>query len=156
MKKTAIYIIILVTTITLNARWATITLQDHIKRSSLIVVAQFEKEIEKKSTDVGEVQLVSFRPIESIKGETNSSFVVEGTALYMCIAQMIFPVTPEAKYLLFLTKGDDGNYHLTHGERSGLLIENDKLNWVKDRTKIDWGSEEMSIDKVKEEIESLL
>lgn len=156
MKKILTLIMLFLTMTTLHAEWETITLQEHIKSSSLIVIAEFEKEIEKKETEAGEVQLVSFRPVESIKGDIDGSFVVEGTALFICMPQMIFPVTPDAKYLLFLIRGDDGHYQLTHGRCSGLLIESNKVNWVENKSKIDWGSVPMSIDKVKREIELTL
>ncbi len=156
MKKILVFIVFLLGITILQAKWATITLKEHIKASSLILIAQFEKEIEKKETDIGEIQLVSFKPIESIKGDINSSFVVQGEALYMCVPQMMFPVTLEEKYLLFVNKGDDGSYHLTHGERSGLLIVDGEVDWVKDNAKIDLGTVRMNIEMVKREIKGLL
>ena len=129
---------------TLQAEWGTISLKEHINKSSLIVIAEFESEMERNTTDFGITQFVSFKPIENIKGDTNSSFVVKGQSLEVCMPQMLFSATTKGRYLLFLYQENNATkyYDLTHGESSGLLIKHDTIDWIIDDSRIDFGERE--------------
>ena len=148
---------VFVLSITINAEWDTITFKEHVAKSSLIVVAEFQKELEKKEIEVGIEQLVLFEANETIKGNINGSFIVKGQELYMCMPQMLFPNIPKVKYLLFLNQeGNSSTYNLVHGKRSALVIENGSVGWIEDKEKIDMGEPvSISFDKVRKEIDEV-
>ena len=156
--KKLLYMLLLCVTTMLHAEWETITFNEHVSKSSLIVVAEFQEEIEKKEIEIGTSQLVSFEVDEIIKGDVNGSILVKGQEFFMCVPQMLFPNTPKIKYLLFLEQEeDDTSYSLVHGERSALVIENGSVGWISDRSKIDLGdSVPTSFQEVREEIEEIL
>ncbi|MCK5854515.1 MAG: hypothetical protein KAG56_04790 [Sulfurovaceae bacterium] len=139
--KFLLYTLIVLATSTLHAEWETITLKEHIAKSSLIVVAEFGEEVEKKEGRFADIsQLVSFESNETIKGEVLGQFFVKGQSVEACMPQMLFSNTLKANYLLFLEQeGNSATYNLIHGERSALIIENGMIGWVKDVTKIDLG-----------------
>lgn len=127
---------------TLNAEWDTISFKEHIEKSSVIIVAEFQKEKQREDTDIGLSQLVSFEANESIKGEISSSFFVKGQAFMICMPQKFFEDIPKTKYLLFLKQeGSSSTYSLVHGERSALVIKNSSVGWIADKKKIDMGDE---------------
>lgn len=154
--KLILYILFIIGT-TLNAEWNSISLSEHIERSSLIVIAEFKKELEKKETEMGTEQLVSLKVDETIKGEAETLISVKGQALEMCMPQMLFPNTPQTIYLLFLEEDDNGSkYNLVHGKRSALVVENRSVGWISDEEKIDAGEAVItSLEKVKEQIVKL-
>ena len=141
-------------TMSLSAEWESISFKEHVEKASLIVIAEFKEEIEKKKIEIGTEQLVSFEVNESIKGEVNGSLTVRGQKLYMCMPQMLFPNTPTTKYLLFLEQDENRSiYNLVHGERSALVVKNASVGWITDREKIDKGEPvSTSLDEVKKEI----
>ncbi len=155
MIKTLSLFLLLFTSL-LNAEWSSITLKEHIGNASLITTAKLVKEVERKELDFGTEQIVLFEKIESIKGDINGSFYVKGSALEMCMPQMLFPNTSEQNYLLFLQQEENNTtlYGLVHGERSGLMIDaNHSVGWIANREKIDAGDVVMtSLEKVREEI----
>lgn len=154
--KIIFYIMILGYTL-LQAEWGSITLKEHVDKSTLIVIAEFQKEVEKKEVEMGTTQLILFESNETIKGDVNSSFFVKGQAFEICMAQKLFTDIPYTKYLLFLEQeGNTTTYNLVHGERSALEIKNGLLGWIADRKQIDRGEEVMtSLEEVKREIGEL-
>ena len=154
--KIIFYIIILGYTL-LQAEWGSITLKEHVDKSTLIVIAEFQKEVEKKEVEMGTTQLILFESNETIKGDINGSFFVKGQAFEICMAQKLFTDVPYTKYLLFLEQeGNTTTYNLVHGERSALEIKNGLLGWIADRKQIDRGEEVMtSVEEVKREIGEL-
>ena len=144
--------------ISLHAEWDTITFQEHIEKSSLIVVAEFGQEVEKKEGRFGDIsQLVSFEANETIKGEVEGEFFVKGQSVDACMPQMLFPNRSKVKYLLFLEQeGNSTTYTLVHGERSALAIENGSVGWIVDKSKIDLGETVTTLlSLVKQEIEEM-
>ena len=138
----------------LYAEWDTITLKEHIERSDLIILAKFKEEVEKKEQKFGGIkQLVSFDINEKIRGKVvTTSIFVRGQSMFVCAPQMLFPNTPQTEYLLFLKQeGDTSTYYLVHGERSALVIdENKTVGWIYDEQKIDLGEVvTTSIEEVK-------
>ena len=156
--KILIYILLLCFSHSLYAEWETITLKEHVEKSSLIVVADFAQEVEKKEGRFGDIsQLVSFEAKETIKGEVEKQFFVKGQSIEACMPQMLFPKMLKAKYLLFLEQeGNTTMYNLVHGERSALLVTNGFVGWVFDKSKIDLGETVATkLSEVKKEIEKL-
>lgn len=156
--KKIVYVLIMVLSSMLHAEWDTITLKEHVERSSLIVVATFHKELERKDTDIGLEQLVEFEMVEAIKGEANGILQVRGQAFEMCVAQMFFEKTSKGNYLLFLKQEDNATtYNLVHGECSGLFIDKESVGWISDRSKIDAGARvKTALTKVKHEINQII
>jgi len=158
MKKSLLSLstLLLLGTSLLQAEWESISLKEHVASASVITTAKLIKEIEQKELDFGTEQIVEFENNETIKGNINSSFYVKGQALYMCMPQMLFDITPNQSYLLFL-HSDENNaslYHLVHGKRSGLMIDdNQSVGWIANRDKIDIGEVVVTpLERVKEEI----
>ena len=85
----------------LHAEWDSISLQKHINDATIIVIAEFQKELKKKESDFGTTQLVSFKIHKNIKGKISGLVSVEGQALEMCMPQMLFDNIPKTNYLLF-------------------------------------------------------
>lgn len=156
--KKVVYMVLMLFISALYAEWDTITFEEHVERSSLIVVAEYERELERKEVEIGVEQLVSFNVVELIKGDANGTLEVRGQAFEMCVAQMLFDNTPNKKYLLFLEREDNATvYNLVHGERSGLMIENRSVKWIEDRDKIDLGRGVLTpLTEVKREIEEMI
>ena len=157
LKIKSVYLVlfgVFILSMSLNAEWETITFKEHVDKSSLIVVAEFQEELEKKKIEIGTEQLVLFKANESIKGDINGSFSVKGQALFMCMPQMLFSNIPKTKYLLFLEQeGNSSTYNLVHGKRSGLVIENNSVGWITNRDKIDMDEPvSTSLNEVKEQI----
>ena len=156
--KKLLYMLLLGVTTMLQAEWETITFKEHVAKSSLIVVAEFKEEIEKKEIEVGTSQLVSFEVSETIKGDVNGTIVVHGQEFFMCVPQMLFPNTPNTKYLLFLEQEEnDSTYNLVHGTRSALLMENGSVGWILNKDEIDRGEVVPTLlDDVRKEIEEFI
>lgn len=157
--KRLVYIVLMLLTSALYAEWETITLNEHVAGASSIVVAEFEKELEQRETEIGKEQFVLFNVVENVKGGLQGAIKVRGQAFEMCVAQMFFTKVPKGKkYLLFLKKEDKGSYfNLVHGERSALVINNGLVAWVMDREKIDLGEGVITpLYKVKNEISFII
>lgn len=154
--KFSIYTLMCLSISMIHAEWDTITLKEHIDKSSIIVIAKFEQEVEKKEGRFGDIsQLVSFEANETIKGKLLGRFFVKGQSIEACMPQMLFPNTPKTKYLLFLEQErNTTTYNLVHGERSALVVENNgSIGWIQNREKIDMGeSVSVELSRVKEEI----
>ncbi len=153
--KVLLYMLLLWFTSSLQAEWETITFKEHVSKASLIVVAEFKEEIEKKEIEVGTSQLVSFEVNEIIKGDVNGAILVHGQEYFMCVPQILFENVPKTKYLLFLDREENNTtYTPVHGERSALVIKDGSVGWISDRTKIDLGLPVPTLfTEVKEEIE---
>lgn len=157
--KKLIYLALILLTSALHAEWATITLQEQVDRASGIVVVEFEKELMRKETAIGEEQLVLFNILENIKGDLNGSIEVKGQAFEMCMAQMFFENIPKgSKYLLFLEQeANETKYSLVHGDRSALSISEDFVAWIVNQEKIDLGDLlPTAMKEVKKEISELM
>ena len=158
-RRSFLYIILInISTVLLHAEWGSITLQEHLKRSDLIVIASFEKEISRRDSEMGTSQMVSFEVNEAIKGDVNGFITVKGQSLELCMPQKLFEIVPQTQYLLFLEQEDNStSYNLVHGERSALIIKGGFVGWILDRKVIDKGEDILtSIENVKKEIQGLI
>ncbi|MCH9740779.1 MAG: hypothetical protein K0U38_08080 [Epsilonproteobacteria bacterium] len=125
-----------------------ITLTNHIERSSHILVATFEKKIENNTTK-GITESLLFQPSRVLKGDVNSSILVQAKSFSSAIAK--------DEFLLFLKQDTNkSNYTLTDINSSALPIKEQSINWIIDVEDINSEKKKRGLEDVVDQIEEVL
>jgi hypothetical protein len=135
------------------AKWRPLNLNELNDSTDFIVIAEFISEHSHKKTNVGVEQIVIFKVIKNIKGNTDASIFVYGSAMHICKAQYYFPKKKGDRYLLFLRTKKDVIKEVVNGQFGALPITNQSVNWFKDTSSISGEREPKTIVEVLKQIE---
>lgn len=107
----------------LNAKWAPMNEAGLVRHSTDIVVADFQSMEEDEN-----VQKATFKIVEAWKGTAKGVIQLSGTSRKICAPVVDFTNWKKGRYLLFVKKSGE-LYDPFNGHFSVLLISEEKLPW---------------------------
>ncbi|MCO4782326.1 MAG: hypothetical protein KC646_08360 [Candidatus Cloacimonetes bacterium] len=150
------FVLIILLTQVLHAKWRPLTLKELIKSSDAIVMASYldgKDTVQKKHSTK---QINRFKLIDTIKGNIKPEFLVRGRKTRMCVPQTYFENSKQHKFLLFLGKKYKGSRSILNGQFGALKIESNKVPWFIENKEYSFQRKPKDLKLVLKEIQSNL